>query len=199
MNIYQRYDDTELFQLIAIGDVEAYREIFGKYFPKVFEAALAYTKVPEQAEDIVQGVFLKLWEKREQLALIKSPKDWLFIVARNDIMSGFKKQALQQNYQKHLKEVFKEEEGTPEERLILRQKDEVMKSAIDGLSAKQREAYLLSREEGLSYAEIAEKMHISKNTVREHIANSLKSIRSFLFIHKDELITLVLAVTFMQR
>lgn len=115
--------------MIANGDVQAYREIFGKYFPKVYEAALAYTKVPEQAEDIVQGVFLKLWEKREQLGLIKSPKDWLFIVARNDIMSGFKKQVLQQNYQNHLKEVFREEEGTPEERLILRQKDEVMKAA----------------------------------------------------------------------
>lgn len=180
--------------MIADGDVEAYREIFGKYFPKVYEAALAYTKVPEQAEDIVQGVFLKLWEKREQLGLIKSPKDWLFIVARNDIMSGFKKQALQQNYQNHLKEVFREEEGTAEERLILRQKDEVMKAAVDALSAKQREAYLLSREEGLSYAEIAEKMQISKNTVREHIANSLKSIRNFLFIHKDELIILVMAL-----
>jgi RNA polymerase sigma-70 factor (ECF subfamily) len=193
--MYQRYDDTELFQLIAGGDVEAYRQIFSKYFPKVFEAALAYTKVPEQAEDIVQGVFLKLWEKREQLSIIKSPKDWLFIVARNDIMSGFKKQASQQNYLNHLKEVFREEEGTPEEMLILRQKDEVLKQAVERLSNKQREAYQLSREEGLSYAEIAERMQISKNTVREHIANSLKSIRNFLFIHKDELVTLIVAVS----
>jgi len=188
MSITAEYEDHDLFKQVAQGNADAYRQLFKNYFPKIYEVALMYTKIPEQAEDIVQGVFLKVWEKKEQLAGVQSPKDWLFIVTRNEVMSSFKKQSLHQGYVEHLKEIFTEEQESPEELIILRQKDEVMKNAVNTLTGKQKEAWLLSREAGLSYAGIAEQMGISKNTVREHITNSLKTLREFLAAHKDQLI-----------
>jgi RNA polymerase sigma factor (sigma-70 family) len=77
-----------LFSSIADNSREAFHQLFQDYFQTLYATALTYTKVPEQAQDIVQNVFLKVWEKRSSLKAIKQPGDWLFIVARNEIMNG---------------------------------------------------------------------------------------------------------------
>ena len=194
MNTTVRYHDDELFPLISQSNTAAFHQLFQTHFQTIYATALAYTKVPQQAEDIVQAVFLKVWEKRAQLNAIVNTKDWLFIAARNEIMNAFRKQTVHRNYVQHIKELFQEEQKSPEDLLILRQKDELLQEGVNRLSARQKEVYLLSREKGLSYEEIAVETGISKNTVREHISMSLKILRQFIAAHKDEL--MLLASTF---
>lgn len=181
------YEEHLLFPLVAEGNREAYTQLFEIYFPYLYEAALAYIKIPVLAEDVVQGVFLKVWEKRTKLATLEKPKDWLFILARNEILNIFRKQAVHRGYVDHIKEIFNQEANSPEELLILRQKDDILKRAVNQLSPQQKKAYLLSREEGLTYEEIGKVMSISKNTVREHISLALKTIRAFLMKRENQL------------
>jgi RNA polymerase sigma-70 factor (ECF subfamily) len=152
---------------------------------------LQYTKIPSDAEDIVQSAFLKLWEKRESLGSVSKPDSWLFIVARNDFLNRFDKLSSEANYRSYVKEIFEEEWGSPEELLITRQSRKIIQQALDNLSQKQKEAFSLSRIDGLSYAEIAEVMGVGRATVKEHIVRATRAVVSFLKRHKDSLIGVV--------
>ncbi len=146
---------------------------------------LRYTKVPDDAEDIVQSVFVKLWEKRSMMPAIEKPLGWMFMAARNEFLDRFRKRSAEAGYQQYLKDIFDEERNTPEHLLLLRQKEELWKKAMMRLSPQQRESFLLNREAGLTYDEIALKMGIARTTVKEHISRALRSIRSYLAEHAD--------------
>ncbi|HZH66532.1 MAG TPA: RNA polymerase sigma-70 factor [Flavisolibacter sp.] len=184
-----QYDDNALFAQIATGDEADYRFLFDKYFSLVYGLALQQTKVPELAKDIAQTVFLKVWEKRQTLETIKGPKAWLLVTTRNEILDFFRKVAVQRSHIQYIKELFQEEDKDTK---LLLQQEALLREAIDGLPPKRRQVYLLSREEGKSYEEIASILNISKNTVKEHMGAALKELRAFLEERKGELLALIL-------
>lgn len=191
MPIESIHSETELLAQLAKGNEYAFRELYLAYFDRIYSAALAYTKVHEQAEDITQQVFLKIWEKRDSLIKVDNLESYLFIIARNAIFSQFAKLATQQKYFYHIRELFEEESGNPEASLIHKQEKAILERAIEQLSPRQQQAYRLSREKGFSYEEIAQVMNITKPTVREHMVNSMHSIRKFLLAYKNQLIALL--------
>jgi RNA polymerase sigma-70 factor (ECF subfamily) len=186
------YNERELLVQLAEGDEYAFRQLYLAYFDGIYSAALAYTKVHEQAEDITQQVFLKIWEKRDSLIKVDKLESYLFIIARNAIFSQFAKLATQQKHLHHIRELFEEESGNPEVSLIHKQERALLERAVKQLSPRQQQAYRLSREKGFSYEEIAQAMNITKPTVREHMVNSMQSIREFLLVHRNQLISLLL-------
>ena len=184
-----QYDDYALFARIATGDEAAYRFLFDEYFSLVYGLALQQTKVPELAKDIAQNVFLKVWEKRQTLEKIKGPKAWLLVTTRNEILDSFRKVAVQRSHVQYIKELFQEEDK--DTKLLLLQ-EALLREAIDNLPLKRKQVYLLSREEGKSYEEIASILNISKNTVKEHVGAALKELRAFLEARKGELLAIIL-------
>jgi RNA polymerase sigma-70 factor (ECF subfamily) len=174
------HNERELLRQLASGHEGAFQTLFQTYFDRLYAAAFTYTKVHEQAEDIVQQVFLTLWEKRAALPSIDSLEDYLFIIARNLILGQFRRQITHRKHLTYLRELFEMPGSSPEELLISRQQWGLLEEAVRRLPPKQQEAYRLSREKGLSYEEIAQQMHISRDTVKEHISKALKSIRLFL-------------------
>ncbi|WP_343702034.1 RNA polymerase sigma-70 factor [Chitinophaga sp.] len=185
MSTGEVHTDKELFHLIAEGNEAAFSRLFHRYFNTLYAAMLRYTKVPDDAEDIVQSVFVKLWEKRSMMPAIEKPLGWMFMAARNEFLDRFRKRSAEAGYQQYLKDIFDEERNTPEHLLLLRQKEELWKKAMMRLSPQQRESFLLNREAGLTYDEIALKMGIARTTVKEHISRALRSIRSYLAEHAD--------------
>jgi RNA polymerase sigma-70 factor (ECF subfamily) len=173
-------NERALLQELANGQEAAFRTLFHTYFDNLYGAAFAYTKVHEQAEDVVQQVFLTLWEKRQTLLSVENLENYLFIIARNLILGQFRKQLTHEKHITYLRELFGAGESLPDEILISRQQRDLLEEAVRRLPPKQQEAYRLSREKGLSHEEIARVMNISKTTVKEHISNSLKSIKAFL-------------------
>ena len=184
-----QYDDYALFAQIATGDEAAYRFLFDEYFSLVYGLALQQTKVPELAKDIAQNVFLKVWEKRQTLEKVNGPKAWLLVTTRNEILDSFRKVAVQRSHIQYIKELFQEEDK--DTRLLLQQ-EALLREAIVSLPPKRRQVYLLSREEGKSYEEIASILNISKNTVKEHIGSALKELRAFLEERKGDLLVIIL-------
>lgn len=183
--------DKALFHRIARGDKDAYTIIFLEYYGKVYSKALFICKIPATAKDIAQQVFLKLWEKKEILSSVDYPETWLLQLARNQVLDTLKRTAHQDKYVQYIKEVFQEEQASPERLLIHRQRSVLIRQSLAELTPRQREVYLLHREEGYTYQEIAEQLHMSRDTVKEHLSNALTRIRKFLLKRRDELLLLI--------
>lgn len=185
------YDDKELLLRLAEGDKAAFEAIFTRYFHHIYQSVLHYTNRHIDTEDIVQQVFVNLWEKRHLMGNVERLDKWLFTAALNQFRMRFRKLRSSDQYRQHLAETFEEEHGSPEEMLILKQRDAILKGALADLSPKQREAYRLSREEGLTYAEIARKMGLEPATVKEHISRALKAIKAFIMERREEFLLIL--------
>lgn len=186
---------AKLFQGVAMGDKTAYADVFNRYYNRVFGIALRYCKIQHLAEDITQQVFILLWERRAELAGIKSPEAWLRIVVRNQTSNLLKKEAVRKKYRTHVAELFEEEKHTPLQLLISKQNDALIEKAISSLTPRQQEIFKMSRFQAATYAEIAAHLKISKETVKEHMANALKTIRDSLSGLKTELLLLLPVLT----
>jgi RNA polymerase sigma-70 factor (family 1) len=183
------HNEKELLSRLAAGDEAAYKELLRAYWNPIYSLAFAYLKSPEQAEDAVQETFLKLWDKRASLAAIEKFNDWLFITTRNHIVSVLRKkiaaplhdglsQLLQQTYQQ------------PDTLAETNQTRQLLHKAIALLPERRRMIFLLSRQEGLSYEQIAEKLNISRIAVKGQIAQALIFLREYLARNSDTLISL---------
>ncbi len=172
--------DIELVERLQKGDVEAFDLIYEKYSGKLYAFGLKYLKSTEEAEELVQSVFLKLWENYKILKKELSFKSYLFTIAYNDICKLFRKR----NYrQKFIDDTLYEnsqfsseiEEGIDYQSVL-----EQVEQIVNKLPEKQKTIFLKSRKEGKSTKEIAEEVGLSPGTVDNYISESLKFIRSRL-------------------
>ncbi|MDO6430059.1 RNA polymerase sigma-70 factor [Flavitalea sp. BT771] len=179
MSTGQPYNETELLRRIADGDQDAFSEFFRRYFDQLYLIMFKYTNRNIDAEDIVQAVFVKAWEKRQVFNEMEDPMSWFFVTARNEYQDRFRKSRLSRRYQQYLQEVFDQSDISPESILTNKEYANIYHQAISNLPEKQRMAYKLSRENGLTYDEIATEMKVEKSTVKEHIGRAIRSIRAF--------------------
>ena len=179
-------DEKTIFPRIRDGDREAFRSLFDTYYASLCHYASHYLNDDSLSEEVVQELFVKLWEKRKTLDVGTSVRNYLFRAVRNGCLNQIQHDKVRQLHGKKLKEVLLSEDPaeeyliTPE--LILR-----LEEAIESLPDKRREIFRLSREEGLKYREIAEKLKISVKTVEAQMGLALANLRSkirtiFLFM-----------------
>jgi len=193
MNRPLPYDEALLLSRLAQDDPAAFSAVFFHHFDNIYTAANSLLKDEAAAEDVCQQVFATLWEKRQELAGIKSLRNYLFIAARNLILNGYRKQTTLQKYRNYQ---LRQPPGAaldPEQTMIGKEQAKLMERAITSLSPKQQQAFRLSREKGLAYKDISRMMGISIPTVKEHISKSLASIRKFLSHYQSQLLPLVMA------
>ncbi|MBV4359253.1 RNA polymerase sigma-70 factor [Pinibacter aurantiacus] len=173
---------NELFVRLAAEDEQAFRQLFHYYTPRLQPFVFSIVKSDAVAEEIVQDVFLRLWTNRESVARKDNPSSWLFTVASNLSISYLRKKSIERRFIEKVKEEMVElrQQNMIEEEMFLRENQELLKRAIDTLSPQQKLAYTLSRNEGLAHKEIAERLGISPNTVKNHIVNAVHSITDFI-------------------
>jgi RNA polymerase sigma-70 factor (ECF subfamily) len=178
------YEDRELFARIAEGDENAFKEVFQHYGAIIHPYVSKIVKEESIAREIVQEVFLKLWINRETLTKIENPASWLFRIASNLSISHFRKQELDKRL---LKEIKSRNGGEAEgshvdtvDELSAKELRILIQEAVDQLPTKRKEIYLLSREQGLSRKEVAERLNLSENTVRNQIAIALQHIQDHI-------------------
>lgn len=192
----QSYNELNVLQRIAEGDQAAFAELFRRYFDKLYETLYKYTQRHIDTEDIVQATFIKAWEKRELFREMKNPMSWLFIMARNEYLDRLRRNRLSERYRQHITELFNEPDTSPESIFIDKEYDNLYRQAISLLPEKQKQAFLLSREAGLTYEEIADQMSIEKATVKVHIARALQSIRTYLLSQTNPKTDIILLLIF---
>ena len=178
-------NESELLFKISKGDEEAFNKVVDLYSPMIYATALAYIKIVEAAEDTTQEVFYKVWKNRQKLTEVESLKDYLFIITRNEVLSSLRKKGPSYPLGEYLDGTLKEKNLCPVDTLSLRQLQQALQRAVTMLPPQQKQAYLLSREEGLQHNEIAQKMNLSRNTVKNHIIAALNFIRQYVQDNAD--------------
>lgn len=171
-------DDIELVEKLQKGNIEAFDLLYEKYSGKLYSFGLKYLKSTDEAEELVQSVFLKLWENHKSLKKESSFKSFLFTIAYNDICKLFRKR----NYnQKFIEETIYENSQSSsqsEESIDYKSVLTQVRQIIDTLPERQRRIFEKSRFEGKSTKEISEEIGLSPGTVDNYISKSLKFIRS---------------------
>ena len=176
----ERDTDIELIEKLRIGDVDAFDLVYQRYAGKLYAFSLKYLKSKEESEELVQSVFLKVWENQKNLKKDTSFKSYLFTIAYNEICNLFRRRKYQQNLITKIETESSEASGETEDQIEFQFVAEQVDQIIARLPEKQKTIFLKSRQEGKSNKEIADELGLSRGTVDNYISESLKFIRSNL-------------------
>jgi len=175
------------------GDAMAFRKIYEFYRGRMFLFAYSHAKTKEMAEEAVQEVFIRLWERRDQIKDDKSLENYIKVSTRNQVMNMLKKAALDSTLQAKIRAGIEALRHDPPDLLLEKELSRLHRQAVQRLSPQQQQVYQLSREEELSYDEIAARLGISRNTVKSHMKEAIRSLRSYIGNHTD-LACVILAI-----
>ena len=173
--------NIELIKLLRKGDMVAFDAIYNKYCHKLHEFVFMYLKQEEDAEEIVQEVFLKIWQSRDKIDIYTSFESFLFTIAYNATMSLLRKRVSETKSRDYLKSL--QQTDTTEkviDEIQFKELNQKVQALLNLLTPRQKEIYLLSREEGLTHEEIARKLTISESTVNNHMVRVLKFLKSHI-------------------
>jgi len=173
--------NTELIKLLQKDDKVAFYQIYERYSNRLYCFVYRFIKQASDAEEIVQEVFIKIWEMRHKIDAYSSFESFLFTIAYNATMSLFRKRLSEKKYVEHIQSL---QQFTKAPDLIdevqFNDLNEKIQNLVDHLTPRQQEIYRLSRESGLSHHEIAQKLNISAGTVKKHISNILSYLKANL-------------------
>ncbi|MDE3212881.1 MAG: sigma-70 family RNA polymerase sigma factor [Bacteroidota bacterium] len=174
-------NEQELLRLISKGDEKAFAAIYEIYRQPLYTFLLRIVKSDVIAEDILADVFMKIWIGRELAVEIKNIEAFLKKVAYNKAMDFFNVAARRRRLQDVYKKNFPPEgQMVPDEQLIDGETRKILLDAVNKLPPQRKLIYTLSREHGLSHEEIANVLHLSRNTVKNSITTAARSISEYL-------------------
>ena len=185
MNTTPPYE-KQLLARIAEGDETALKSLFECYRDKLYRYVYRITKSPEEAEEIVMDVFLKIWLSKEMAREIDHFDAFLFRVAQNKAIDFLRQVARRPALNKLVwEEIQLAADNVPDSRISARECETKIRQAIAGLSPQRQLVYQLSREQELSHDQIATHLKLSKNTIKNHIVESIRFIKGYLSAHTE--------------
>ena len=182
-------DERKHVKLLKKGDIKAFDDLFAMYSKKVYHFAFSFLKNKEDAEEIVQEVFLRVWEKRKTIKEYYSFKSFLFSISYNLIMDHFRSKMKDPEFIEFLSANAKVIDISSEENINYESLKEHYLNIVEKLPPKRKAIFKMNRFEGLSYKEISEQLQVSVNTIENHMAAALKFIRQN--IEKEYIIALL--------
>lgn len=183
-------EDIDLYIKLRAGDEQAFQTLFRKYYSALCRFAHQFLKDREQAEEAVQDMFVKIWEKRETLNIDTSVKHYFFRSIRNHCLNQIQHEKIKKQYATRILDLARQEIETEPSFLEVDLIRRIEKS-IDSLPPKRKEIFRLSREQGMKYKEIAETLDLSIKTVEAQMGLALKHLREELKDFSTYLTTLL--------
>lgn len=191
MNLHLLTDDL-LLRLLQASDEHAFRELYQRYWKKLFTTACYKLKSKEAAEEIVQNIFVSLWEKRATLQ-IENLENYLYIAVKYKVINYVEALMVRQAGQKQLAGNTTDE--STEATIMINDLHAAIQQALTQLPAKTREVFTMSRFEKYTVREIAGHMNLTEKAVEYHITQSLKllrvSLKDYMVIGVPLIITLL--------
>ena len=170
--------ESTLLARLRAGDRAAFEQIFREHFDGLAGFAYRLTRSRAIAEELIQDLFLEIWMRHERLIITETLRTYLFRAARNRAFNHLRRQKLERLWRLEQREIPEAESGEDEHSA-----DELtaaIRAAIATLPNRCREIFLLSREQHMTYAEIAKVLGISVKTVETQMGRALKALRSRL-------------------
>ena len=176
--------EVELLQRVSIGDRNAYAQLYTHYLPKLYHYLYRFTKQShETTEEIVQEVFLTIWEKRETLIGINSFERYLYITSKHKVLNLLKHEDYKNKLHISFCRTQDSAHSNTEKGILYDEYHKIALQAINNLPVKRKEVFLLSTQEELSLDEIAKHLGISKSRVKQQLYEGKNYIKKFL--HKN--------------
>jgi RNA polymerase sigma-70 factor (family 1) len=170
--------DQNLLAQIAAGDEHAFRVLFDAQSSRVYGYALKLTRSQDLAEEVVQDVFMKIWINRANICEIQNIEAYLITFTRNHTFNALKRVAIEEAAKARLSRKLEEAHHETEEAVNFSESQNILNKALDRLPPQQRLVYSLCHEEGLKYEEVAQRLNISRLTVKAHMQQALRTLRS---------------------
>ena len=189
------HNERELLTLASQADEQAFTTLFHLYKNKLYGYLFRLTESEMLSEDIVQDVFLKLWNDRQSLYSIDNFGSYLFRMSKNQVINHFKRMAHETLIMAEIYGQNSFGHNETQDIIALKDVEKILNEILDKLPAQQKIVYHLSREEGRTHDEIANLLKISPNTVKNHIAQAMLKIRTQLRRHADTMLLVALMLS----
>lgn len=170
-------EETGFVQFLSSGDEKAFAGLYDRYWEPLFGYVMRVLQDKDDSMDVVQDTFVTVWQQRTTLGNVQSFKAYIYSIARYKALRYIRMNIRKRDYLSSLLNFLQAHEESPEDQLITGELQSIINAEVENLPPKMREVFLLSREQHLSYREIAAKLNISDKTVKKQISNSLKLIR----------------------
>ena len=190
---YSRHSDYELLSLLKHGDEQAFDHFYQLYSLPIYRKLLKMIKVDILAEELMQDVFVRLWDKRHLIEPGQPFKSYLYLIAQNLVHDFYRKVAREERLQSEIKAFSTELYLHTEERLFLKETKEILDKAINQLPAQQKLVFNLCKIEGKSYEEVSDALGISTSTINGHIVKATKNIKEYMFNYQNIAFALALS------
>lgn len=168
----------DIILAIRDGDSATFKQVFSSCYEGLCHYAYTILRDADEAEDVVQSMFMKLWERRKDLEIKDALKGYLFRAVHNQCLNNIEHRAVKKKYQddnlESISSSVQHSETFPNEL------DEKIKKIVDSLPQQCRTIFIMSRYEELPHAEIAKNLNISVNTIQNQICKALKILREEL-------------------
>lgn len=188
MSSEREIPETALIEQLKNNSVPAFDALYKLYFRAVYANILRITREATSAEDIVQEVFIRLWEKRSMINSEQPLGNWLFVVSYNRSMNYLRSRLREKLGMQQLVPVITTVET--DDWLMTEQQLHTLEQAIDRLPPQRKKVFLLCKMQGKTYAEAADNLQISKYTVKEHIVKANDFIREYVRMHPEQALSL---------
>ncbi|MEX8546591.1 MAG: RNA polymerase sigma factor [Mucilaginibacter sp.] len=172
-------DSSCICQLRA-GDEPAFAAVYERYGEKVYRLAFRFLKDRAQSEEIVQETFIKLWLTKSQLDPQGNLWLYLFVIAKRLSINALRQHNQSADALGQFATRMVETHNVTEEQIIAHDLEQFTEKILQKLPNQQQQVFKMSRREGLTHKEIAERLHISPNTVKNHMVEALKTLKSYL-------------------
>jgi len=172
--------EDHIIKQLAQGNPLVFEGVFKTHYKELILHALRFVEDEEEAEEIVQALFLDIWNKRAELQINTSLRSYLYTSVRNTCLNFIKHKKVEYKYKEHNAHLITEESGTEKDSLVQQELAEKIDQAISKLPPERQKVFKMSRYEGLKYKEIAEQMNISVKTVENQMGKALKFLREEL-------------------
>jgi RNA polymerase sigma-70 factor (ECF subfamily) len=173
-------NDSILVAGIRNGDKDAFKSLYNRYNKKIYFFSLKYLGNNVEAEELVQSVFINVWENRESLDASNSIKNYIYKAAVNYIYNYLKRKAIRARFIESEINKGESQSNLTYEQVFFHDLEKSINSIVETLPAQQQKIFRLSRYEGLTHKEIARKLDLSVRTVENHIYRTLKLIKDIL-------------------
>lgn len=193
MKPHSHFTDQELISLLQKGRLEAFDGLYHRYSAKVLGFAKTFFHDQTEAEDVVQEVFVGVWEKRDKLKEGLCFKSYLFTSVKNRIYNKLRDQKKNVRIEEYQLDTYVDE-STVEVENFYEERQQVAFDILQNLPTGQKNIFTLSKMDGYSHQEIAQKLNISVRTVEHHIYLAKKHIKAGLFEQSPLLVTLLLSL-----
>ena len=176
MTSEKKYIDFLAVSNLKKGDLQAFDDLYNKYSQRLFNFSVKYLKSAEEAEEVIQEVFMYIWEKKEGLKPDSSFNSYLFTIAYNIIRKYFNKKIQNNTYKDDLIYTLLQDENSMDQVIDYKLLLEKVETMIEALPPRRKEIFIKRKYDGLSVKQIASELGISPNTVENQLSSAQKQI-----------------------